>query len=494
MHAVVNSLVRSLRQREILGHRDDDMESGAVGKLARVYEIARNALEYRADHLVRRAAIERVLRRQMILTQDSSEIVGELMKELKWAGYVKSDSGSRLEEIVNKYMAYGKLDRDWLVGVMSAEIEETFGSDFAYQLFTNFAFQVLRNRIEISDTDNPDLVLFVAIDRVYAESDEARVGYHLYKLIFADVKENALIEAERYYRKIASDKLVEKVAVIVRKQMGPLVLLRDMFFAKPDEFVKWVEDEKVFRSNTEKILIAQLQLTRERMSRATVRSVLYVFLTKMIFGIGLEVPVDRIISGRVQTVALAINLLVPVILMWIVVSTIRLPSRNELRRLVDRTVQIVFKFDESPTTMEMARVVRRERSGWWGIVFMIFYTLLTICVFSGLSFGLLLLGLSVINVTVFIFFLSIIMFFAYRIKRTADIYSYSPGRRDGMGWWDVLILPTVWLGGLLSQGMARLNFFVMIFDFVLEAPFKMILGFFENWGRFLSTKRDEIVG
>ena len=58
----------------------------------------------------------------------------------------------------------------------------------------------------------------------------------------------------------------------------------------------------------------------------------------------------------------------------------------------------------------------------------------------------------------------------------------------------MLMLPIVTVGSWLSRGVAKLNFLVFVFDFVLEAPFKMILRVMDNWFDFLSRKRDEVVG
>ena len=60
---------------------------GAVRAAARIYEAARNALEYRAEHLVRRAAIERILKREMVLAVEPEIIADHLDQELSWADY-----------------------------------------------------------------------------------------------------------------------------------------------------------------------------------------------------------------------------------------------------------------------------------------------------------------------------------------------------------------------------------------------------------------------
>ena len=75
--------------------------SSAATTLAVVYEAARNAIEFRSDHLIRQAAIVRILRRRFFLGQVSAKLAPILIKELIWARYLKDDfvAVSKINEI-----------------------------------------------------------------------------------------------------------------------------------------------------------------------------------------------------------------------------------------------------------------------------------------------------------------------------------------------------------------------------------------------------------
>ena len=83
--------------------------SHAVSRAALLYEMARNAVEFRAEHLLRRAAIERILKRRFI-TNSSGLGVGELLvRELLWARYLDEEKVSQekieeIQEVVYKYI------------------------------------------------------------------------------------------------------------------------------------------------------------------------------------------------------------------------------------------------------------------------------------------------------------------------------------------------------------------------------------------------------
>lgn len=86
--------------------------SQVLGSVAFLYERIRNALDYKGEHLVRRNAIERILRRQIWERRNKNAdlITDELIRELIWARYVKNDSipkrnSKLIEGIVEKYLS-----------------------------------------------------------------------------------------------------------------------------------------------------------------------------------------------------------------------------------------------------------------------------------------------------------------------------------------------------------------------------------------------------
>ncbi len=508
MHAATATLLKSLThgKREIEGKKSGGADP--VGNLARVYEVARNALEYRADHLVRRAAIERILRRQLVFGQDMGRVSSSLMQELVWARYVgdselRSINVAEIKIILDRYAQFIntiKVDRDWLVGLVSAEIEEKINPNSDYQRFTNFAFHAIKKRIPYALSPNVDLVLFVSVDRMFTQSDDAQVAYHLYKLILGQLKNDqpvdevkVLEETWRYYSSALKDEMHNAMSVYVRRQMGPIVLVRDMYFSDPDKFTSIIEFEKLFKDEARLVLRDQLSLMRGKLGRATMRSLMYVFLTKMLLVLLVEIPIEAMFKGRANYMTLGVNLLFPVVVMWFLTAIIKLPDGKEQEKMVTRAWEVVYDMDAAPVDGE---VILPPTSGTKSrsVVYYLFYSLLFWIIFSAISLGLINIGYSWISVIIFIFFLSVVSFFAYRIKQTAQAYTYKPKVEPKSSLLDVLMLPIVVVGGWLSRGVSRLNFLVFIFDFVLEAPFKIILRFLDSWFQFLSLKKDEIVG
>ena len=126
---------RQIRERE----REEDVirVSETVSAAASVYETVRNTLEYDEEHLLRRNAIRRILKRRMI-DGSAGELAGKLIKELIWARYlpnaaVPAAMVDTIAVILEKYkLLFGTLEpesrdgaraHDWLLDALSVEIE-----------------------------------------------------------------------------------------------------------------------------------------------------------------------------------------------------------------------------------------------------------------------------------------------------------------------------------------------------------------------------------
>ncbi len=108
MSPMVDALLSTFEEEKVPAKENSVISvSKTVSILARIYEKARNAVEFRAEHLVRRAAIERILKRRIMLNGSSESIAENLVLELLWAKYL--DSGLIGDEKFNLHSLRGKV-------------------------------------------------------------------------------------------------------------------------------------------------------------------------------------------------------------------------------------------------------------------------------------------------------------------------------------------------------------------------------------------------
>lgn len=498
----MNKAVAALTSKLTLGEgkfkTSDEHSHGFVETLARVYERARNALEYRADNLVRRAAIERILKRIIMLNKNPDVVTNELLTELTWAKYLsheelKSVNKNTLTQTVNKYIGYlgHTVPHDWVIKIASSEIEELFNLNPDYKQFTFFAFQIIKQKINMTD-ENLELIIYYAIDKVYAGSDDEQIAYHILKLAGENVTQEKLDEAWKLFNIAKNHKLLSKITKFVRRQMPPLVLLRDIYFYSPSEFKQIVDNHDKFFKISAEALGIQLEQMSGRISTAGVRSIIYVFLTKMILAFGVEVPFEIFFYGHIGVLPLVLNLIFPPVLMWLTTMQIHIPSKKERAALIDRTWFILQNFDLLKE--EEGNLTDNVTEKGHGVGYNIFLSLYWIF-FAGVFISIFLtlgeIGYTFFSKVIFIFFLTIIAFFAYRITQVAKIYSWRGTKAERSTLMDMISLPILAIGSRLSRGLAKLNFLAFAFDFILEAPFKIILGFVDDWVQFLSIRKDE---
>ena len=95
--------------------------------------------------------------------------------------------------------------------------------------------------------------------------------------------------------------------------------------------------------------------------------------------------------------------------------------------------------------------------------------------------------------SVFVFFVSLVSFFSYRIRQIVNLYRLDEKEGVLTPVIDFFFMPILSLGKFFSGGLARLNFLIFVFDFLIEAPFKLIFEVVEEWISFVRKRKDEII-
>jgi hypothetical protein len=151
-------------------------------------------------------------------------------------------------------------------------------------------------------------------------------------------------------------------------------------------------------------------------------------------------------------------------------------------------------FTEKPKIIPTLRLKLKKDGGHTvkDSIFSILW-LLSICLVFGLIVWVLsLLSFNPLSQLIFLFFIAVISFLAYRIYETAHIYTVVSKVNLFSPLFDFFFVPVVRVGQRLTEGFAQINFILIVVDFLIEAPFKGLVGFFEQWFLFLANKREEL--
>ncbi|BCX14625.1 MAG: hypothetical protein KatS3mg088_308 [Patescibacteria group bacterium] len=484
--------------------------------LAVIYESARNAVEFRADHLIRQAAIERILKRRLFLNQKSKKLSELLIKELLWARYLKPESipSSKVDEvskIIDKYrflLSYvgvngsGKDDlAKRILEIASCEIEERLVFDPLSQVIINYVFETFLERFDFEER-NPkvkSIQIYIAVEKGFGKNNDGLISYKLLKTLipswFSDDVEVERLRGEFLENlEFVKLQLDYPLGAALRKEVirlsAPFNLLREMIDTYQEDFIDLISDKKVLNSAIESVLNGLYQETRDKLSRASVRSIIYIFLTKMIIGILLELPVDLLL-GRLNLLALGINLGFPPLLMFLLNLDINIPGNKNTEMIVE-AIDDYFYSQDKPEVKFLSSGDKKQKVQR---IFWFFYLFMFVVTFGGVIWLLTKLGFNPVSQLIFIFFLSVVSFFAYRVRGIAKEFSLEAADTESLisSFKDFLFLPIIKVGQWLSAKIASFNLLSFVLDFIIEAPLKVFLEVIEEWIHFIKAKKEEIV-
>ncbi|MBI2613437.1 MAG: hypothetical protein HYW62_01570 [Candidatus Levybacteria bacterium] len=513
-----NLLITSFEKEEIKNQTKTGINVNRfVSEIATWYEKFRNAMDYREEEVVRRAAIERILKRRLIFGGNGEKTAPPLMRELLWARYFPDSSISEEEvkKVAHKIDLYLTLRRQLLpkqselkinvdaliYHLLSSDLEIMLNKNKDVELISNFIFHLLRERITIKDdtSETRDIQIFIAVRRAFAKDDIAFLRFHLFEQYFGKVSEDNIQKiAENFakgYRELERQinyPLKERIISYVKKQLPPFLIFAEILRKQRGGIRTLIANTQEFQNSVFGTAESRYKTISKKVRTAIIRSVIFILLTKFIFAFTVETAYDNIFIGHIAWDSLVINIVVPPLLMVIASLFIRTPDRNNTKRIYDKIMGILF-VDKPQLDRPLMISLKPEKKNpilnfiftvlWW-VGFIVSFGLI-INVLNRLEF-------NIASQGVFIFFVAIISFLTYRITQTAHSYTI-PARQSFLSpILDFFFMPIIRVGRRFTEGLSQINIFLYVFDYLIETPFKEVFGFLEQWFFFLQTKREEM--
>ncbi len=488
----------------------------AVSRFAILYEQIRNAVDYKDDHLLRRSAIKRILNRQLILEHDPTAIATGLVRELIGAGYLPNNElpESLIDDTairVKKYLIIARIrvgsesHFEWLRNLLAVELEEIFVDATRDKALVTFLYERLADRIHapaaIPNPQEVQLQVYIACYRTFLKADDDVLGFKLLRAYLPEWMRpqewmddptriaERLIGVQHRIRQGLRHPLALRFLRVVKPWAVALSILRDSLLDKPDEAPILLEKPETLTAVVARITKRKYTEVKGRIRRGAIRATFYLFITKMVVAFVMEVPLEYLWYQTVSITALTINLLLPPGMMIFVSLFIHVPGKDNTQR-IQENVSVLLSEEGIP-----AREIRpiQKRRGAAHVLFSTAYFLMFVVTFGLIGILLDALHFTWLSASIFYFFLCVVSFFAFRLRQNAREYIVIQGRdRLSNVFFDFISLPILRAGQWLSQSISRLNVFMFILDFIIEAPFKIFLGVLEEWLAFMKEKREEL--
>jgi len=515
---------------------DDDTPrlkvSELISKVAFYYEKIRNSVDYKEEHLLRKNAVLRILKRQIVIEGSiqeikSVEISKHLLVELIRAAYLQNNvipeaKIGEVAEIIDRYVKLrqyslahlARKDSDlkteivrFILGIAASEVEESLGRKRIDNVVINEMYETLLSRVKLPE-DSPylsdkEIQIYTGIHRNYLKFDNDMMGLILF----------------RYYNgnwKSFDDKDIEKVGANILElrqaildqinhplvgHLNRVISRYSVYFGVLKEVIEdnpvaiynnFKNDPKAFPRDIKKICNKKYNAARSKLWRAAQRSIIYIFLTKSIFAVALEVPATQFLGEPLNMYALTVNVAFPAALLFIMVLFTSLPSESNTQKIIEGINTLVFVDSQKkePITLRPSG----KRSAAMNSIFGLLY-IVTFLVSVGFIVWILdKIGFNFVSITIFLFFLLFVSFFAIRIRKNAHEMIIIQSKENLFSFLaDFFYIPIVAAGKWLSEKFSRINVFVFALDFIIEAPFKIFVEIAEEWTKYVKERRDQIV-
>jgi hypothetical protein len=536
---------------------DDDIPrikvSTLISRLSFFYEKVRNAVDYDEEHLLRKNAIDRILRRQILIEgvvvkeNDCTKIAEHLLVELIRASYLNNNEipESKIPEIailLEKYIRLKniiaqkinaelalKIDINqakdlverknklthWLITLAACEIEENLNPDPVKQVIVTNLFDFLSKNIKLpSDLpyeDDLEIQIYLSISRNFLKFDADMLSFVLFKYYnsgWLDLNERQAL-TEEDLAKIASiadgfgalrdlvDKqlnhpLTRQLDKIVRAYSLYSSILAETITSDPTRvYSELQKGEKGFVSLLRKVCAQKYQKAKQRLGSTALRSIIYIFLTKSIFVFLIEMPAIKWFGEPLNIMDLAINISFPAILLFVIVFLTKTPGEDNTTKIINGIKEISFIGSEKKQPIILRRPASRNWLKNW--IFRLIYAAAFCVSIYYIVLVLTKINFNWVSIIIFLFFLAFVSFFS--IRTTAGVKDLIVvERKENILTFllDLFYMPIILVGRWLSSNFSKINVFIFFFDFIIETPFKVLMEIADDWTKYVRERRDNL--
>ncbi|HJP96651.1 MAG TPA: hypothetical protein VJ843_04770 [Candidatus Saccharimonadales bacterium] len=481
---------------------------GLGKKISSAYEQLRNAAEYSEEHLLLQRAIRRFYKRSLpFSTHRKVDNIGEeLVIELTQAGYIANDTfGVHIAPQLTNFAHYAlqtyRLLReanvsrehatDWVLDIIAVQSEELLNPHYHLNALASFAYyhylQALP-RESLGTIEQYEICLYIAVHKSLLKSDIAMVRYDLMNMYQQKAEANiqAFVAFNQQVDSLFVSSQTQKVERSVSRYGAPIRMLKSMVESNPNT-AQLLADQKQFFTTYDRVVSQDYRDVGRRVNKGIMRSIAFIFVTKMLIGAGVEVPYDLIFVGSVAFLPLTVNLLVPPLYMAGLKLGLRPPDIKNAHAIRDYMSGVLYPSPTSPAPV--LQVSSKTASAGTKLL----YTICFFVPFAITLYLLMLLHFNAIQSVIFFVFLSTASFLGFRLSsmiRELEIVSKEQNILSIIR--DFFYLPYILVGQWLSRKYARMNLVAFVLDMTIELPLKTVLKLFRQWNRFLNEKHQEL--
>jgi len=499
-----------------------------ASKVASFYEKLRGIVDWREEHLMRRAAISRMLKRRLLLSKDAKTIAEPLILESIRGGHFPNDKipESNIEEVkkvIGKYIFIlqnspappkEKLKpqfTNWLLDIATCEIEEVLSPSKRERALIDYMMESMKESVKLKEAsvivfggmseEEKNIQTYIAIQRALFKLDSPIITYHLLKKQYSRWTDLPLFQLQEITQNIylildnlekeLNHPLAEKFYNVCERYDTSYLLLGDILSeGSTGEIAEKISKPEILEELIKKAYNKRLSTLKKRLSRAAIYSTLSILLTNALSLYVLEVPLAKLITGTFRPITIIVDILGPTFLMFLLTVTIKLPSKSNLQAVIMETMKIVYQREK----VDIYQIkVSKKRGIIVKSLIALLYLISALISLAVIAVIFQRAGFPPTSVVINIIFVALVAFAGLAIRNRAKELTVEETKTSFIGsLFDAIFLPVVGLGRWLSNKWKKYNAIAIFFTALIDMPFELFVEFFEQWRFFLKEKKEEI--
>lgn len=494
-----------------------------ASKVAAFYEKMRGIVEWKEEHLLKRRAIERILKRKIFL--EDRAFSEALVLELIRGGHLTNDKIEerkvpQIQETINKYLYI--LDNfppdkepkiqfyNWLLEIAACEIEEILSSSIKERALITYMFDAMKDKIRVSEKlisvnnftkEKQETQTYIAVQRALFKLDSPVITYHLLKHYYPNWKNISQKDLEEITKDIHIIKkgienslnhpLADKFYQICEKYDSVYLIFGDVLSQNVGQEKETLMSPQKMENEIAKAYEKRLKTLKKRLTRAAVYSTISIFVTHIFLLLLIEMPINKLLMGYYfNFLAIFIDIIVPTILMFLLVSTAKFPNKENLPRIIMEVMKIIYQKKEKE--IYEIKTFGKRNAMLSGII-NLFYFAGFLAILTFIVWCLSKINFPLFSYFVFIVFLSLVAFAGTKIRQRAEELQVLEEREPLIYFLiDPFAVPIIQLGNWLTNKWKKYNIIAVFFSALIDMPFSIFIEFIEQWRYFLKEKKEKI--
>ncbi len=493
-----------------------------ASKAAAFYEKIREVVDWREEHLMKRAAISRMLKRRLILTKSNKAVAESLILELIRGGHFPNDKIPEskfgdIEKIIEKYVLILKNSptspqkklkiqlSNWILNIAACEIEEVLAPPRRERALIDYMMTLMEEQIKIKpgviNNEEKNTQIYIAVQRALFKLDSPIISYHLLKKQCAQWSNPSPSQLQEIAKNIyliwddleknLNHPLADKFYNICERYDTPYLLLGDILSeTNPAEVQEKILNPANLENLITQVYNKRLLTLKKRLYRAATYSTLSIFSTNIFSFLVLEIPLAKLLTGSFAPITIAVDILGPTFLMFFLMATIKTPAESNLKVAIMETIKIIYQKEK----VDIYEIKIPKKRGLISKIFITFFYLLG----AGISLGAIvwifeLAGFPPTSIIINIVFVALIIFAGLAIRNRAEELTIQEKKTGLFGFvFDILLTPIAGLGSWLANKWRQYNALTIFFSTLVDVPFTVFVEFIEQWRFFLKEEKEKL--